>query len=488
MPSASSARIKGDEFQHLYTWYRILALRKHGQRAARISIEAPGVGALDDVASHSIDDSGTFSQFCQVKFHVDQRAQYSTELLLQEKPGERSLLKKLYGGWQKVAQECTRHEVVLVTNWSWDTDDPFAAMVDGETAAIKAEFLTASVRSGVGKVRKRWIAHLGADPEEFAQFINALRVDFGYSSTKKLIDDVVERMGSIGLRWDDEALADSVQQVRDWIKAGRTDIDDAELQAAIDRFNLTATQPEPFAVIHLHTIVHRVFAAPADYVLDWVDLFPGSDDRGHVPADSAAWNTMMLPDLLELRKAIDVVPDLRLLRWRGQARLSAWLAAGFVFRQVTGYSLEAQQGPHLWRTDTPPTPDFELTEVDLRELGNGTKLAVGVSVTRDLTEDVLDYLGSRGGEYGAVLFLRPAGPLGPTCFRGAADVTAFAQQAKAAIQQVVRRRQARQLGLFYLGPLSGALFLGHQLNACAPEIQVFEDAAPGYAPSFLLHE
>lgn len=488
VPSSSSARLKGDDFQHLYTWYRVLSLRKHGQRTARVSIEVPGVGALDDVASHSVDHDGTFSQFCQVKFHVDHGKQYSTDLLLQERPGESSLLKKLYNGWQRVARECARHEVVLLTNRSWDSADPFAGMIDGATAAIKEEFLVASARTNVGKVRERWLAHLGADSEEFGQFIRALHIDFGYSSTKKLIDDVTERMGSIGLRCDEEALAAGVQQVRDWIKAGQVDIADTEFQAAIDRFQLAAGQPEPFALIHLHTIVHRAFSAPADYVLDWVDLFPGSDDRGRLPTDPAAWNTIMLPAMLQLRKTIDAVPDLRLLRWRGQSRLSAWLAAGFAFRQVAGYTLEARQGPYLWRTDTPPAPDFKLAVPDLHELGTGMKVAVGVSVTGDLTEDVLDYLSNRCDEYGAVLFLRPGESLGPTCFRGAADVTAFAQQAKAAIQRFVRKRRAQQLGLFYFGPLSGALFLGHQLNACAQEIQVFEDANSGYAPSFLLHE
>lgn len=488
MPGASSARLKGDDFQHLYTWYRVLALRKHGPRVSHVSIEAPGVGALDDVASHSVEQGGTFSQFCQVKFHVDQGKQYSTDQLLSEKPGQRSLLKKLYTGWQKVARECPRHEVVLVTNWSWDPSDPFAAMIDGETAGIKALFLTASPGSDLGKCRQHWISHLDADPGEFEEFIHALRIDFGYSSTKTLTDHVAERMASIGLRSDDSALAAGVRQVRDWINAGVVDIDDTLLAVAIDRFGLQVDEPEKFTVIHLHTIVHRAFSVPADYTLDWVDLFKGEKERGHLPIDSAAWNTVMLPALQHVRAEIDAIPDVRLVRFRGQARLSVWFAAGFVFRHVAGYALEAQQGPHLWRTDALPSSHFELAEADVRDLGGGSKVAVGISVTRELTDDVLDYLANQGDEYGAIMFLRPARTLGPTCFRAAGDIAAFAQLVKAKIQSFTRRRQAQHLGLFYLGPSSGALFIGHQLNAAAAEIQVFEDAAPGYAPAFLLHE
>lgn len=488
MPSASSARLKGDDFQHLYTWHRVLALRKHGKRVDRVSIEAPGVGALDDVVIHSTDAEGAFGEFCQVKFHVDQRSHYSTDLLLQAKKSERSLLQKLYDGWQNVARFCQRHEVVLVTTWSWDASDPFAQAIDGETSRIKEDFLTATKRSNLGKVRQRWVHHLDADPSEFEAFIRVLRLDFGYSATRKLKDNVIERMASIGLRWDEDALACGVTQVRDWIKAGQVDVDDGELETAIERFDLRAAEPELFAVVHLHTIVKRAFSDPADYELDWVDLFPGSADKGHLPLDSQAWNEIMLPELRDLRTQIDAMPDLRLLRWRGQARLSAWLAAGFVFREVAGYVLEAQQGPSLWRTDASPAADFELADPKICELGPGPKVAVGISVTNDLTEDVLDYLRDQGDEYGAVMFLRPARPLRRTSLRDAGDVTALAQLVKAKIQRFVRQKSARHLGLFYLGPLSGALFIGHQLNACAPEIQVFEDAVPSYAPSFLLHE
>jgi SMODS-associated and fused to various effectors sensor domain len=68
----------------------------------------------------------------------------------------------------------------------------------------------------------------------------------------------------------------------------------------------------------------------------------------------------------------------------------------------------------------------------------------------------------------------------------AGDVTAFARGAKERMQRFVRERGARRLLLFYFGPLSGACFLGHQLNAVARQIQIMEDQDPDYAPAFLL--
>ena len=85
-----------------------------------------------------------------------------------------------------------------------------------------------------------------------------------------------------------------------------------------------------------------------------------------------------------------------------------------------------------------------------------------------------------------VLFLSPDRPLGRECLSSAGDAVAFARGAKERMRAFAREHGARRLLLFYFGPLSGACFLGHQMNAIAPEIQVMEDQQPGYAPSFLL--
>ena len=43
-----------------------------------------------------------------------------------------------------------------------------------------------------------------------------------------------------------------------------------------------------------------------------------------------------------------------------------------------------------------------------------------------------------------------------------------------------------RLLLFYLGPLTGAAFIGHHLNATVREIQLFEEDFGNYAPSMTL--
>jgi len=70
--------------------------------------------------------------------------------------------------------------------------------------------------------------------------------------------------------------------------------------------------------------------------------------------------------------------------------------------------------------------------------------------------------------------------------RNASDVVALADGVKNSIRVFVKKWNATRLLLFYFGPLSGACFIGHRLNAVCREIQIIEDQQPGYAPSFLL--
>ena len=156
------------------------------------------------------------------------------------------------------------------------------------------------------------------------------------------------------------------------------------------------------------------------------------------------------------------------------------------FSDVARYTVEVDQRGNLWRTDTRPSA-LTVIEHSRAEIAGGSAgaVAVGLSITGPLEEDVLSHL-RHGRDAAAVLFLRPDRPLGQGCFESAGDVTAFAIAAKERIRAFVKEKGASRLVLFYFGPLSGACFLGHRLNAVARELQVMEDQQPGYARAFLL--
>jgi len=126
----------------------------------------------------------------------------------------------------------------------------------------------------------------------------------------------------------------------------------------------------------------------------------------------------------------------------------------------------------------------ESSEVSLKKDADG--IAVGISVTGSLESDVVRYLQREQINVRALCFLAPMGSPGRTALRSDRDAVALARQCKEHIQRWSREREAKIVHLFYFGPLAGAAFLGHMLNAVGAAIQVYEDQAPGYAPSFFL--
>jgi hypothetical protein len=245
----------------------------------------------------------------------------------------------------------------------------------------------------------------------------------------------------------------------------------------------------------MNTIGERIFDLDPDYTLDWRRYFEGQPGlKGHKLKNPANWNKKLLPELRGVLEEVRATNRCNLVRVRGLARLSAWFAFGFTFSEVAGFVIEVEQQNQHWRTDVSPSGDFKLAvsskggSADGEVIsGVGTTVACGISVTGSLDEDVRAYLSHLEGESAAALLLmRPERELGRECLRGAADAVALARGVKERLRPFVEHWSATRLLLYYFGPLSGACFIGHQLNAVCRGIQIMEDQQPGYAPSFVL--
>jgi hypothetical protein len=151
----------------------------------------------------------------------------------------------------------------------------------------------------------------------------------------------------------------------------------------------------------------------ADYTIDWCDYFVGDTfKKERQLKDPQAWNNQLLPELEALEARIRQERDAHLIRARGYARLSPWFAFGFVFSKVAGYTIEIDQNSMMWRTDATPSQDFELAivnnggsiEGEILD-GEGSSVAVGISISRDLADAVRAFLKSRTDKVAALLLI-----------------------------------------------------------------------------------
>jgi hypothetical protein len=241
-------------------------------------------------------------------------------------------------------------------------------------------------------------------------------------------------------------------------------------------------------LVHLSTISGQDFESTPDHTLDWRPYFTGDKSkRDHQLTDPADWNTRLLPELYALEAKINKRPPL--VRVYGRARLSAWVAFGYVFAEVANYTLEIEYKGDFWRTDAPKSSDFSLVSTNDNGSGRGQMLdgtgstvAVGISVNRLIDQQVNDYFKDRSEPIAALLLLKTE----LEYLRNVGDAIALAELSKRHIGSFTDTWNAQRLLFFYAGPASAACIIGHRLNAVRGEIQLMEHMNPGYAPSFLL--
>lgn len=497
MPSPSSSRLQGDDYQHLFSWLFVLELLMSSRKVCRVTLEDPFAGFLDDVTIQREPDATLADEFYQIKYHVDHRSEYSSTSLIAHNPGEMSLLTKFWRSWKMLRNHDPRRaiELHLLTNWTWDSNDVFKSYIDGRDNSIKERFLTASPQTKIGKIREAWKSELGADEHDFQSFVSCLRFRIGFDCSDELERRIAERMNFLGLKSDRNALLISVAIVKDWIKSGRREIYLGDAEVTLRWHDLYLPKDSEHGVtIYLTTIKEQKFDLPPDHILDWRDYFIGdATKKGHRLKPSLHWNKDLLRQLQELETRINRESDCRLIRARGLARLSAWFAFGFCFSDVARYTIEVDQNGALWRTDARRSPDFRLltssggdsTDGEILD-GKGKTVAVGISISGLLDESVRKSLSTRKQNISALLLIRPERELGKTCLRNAGDAAALADGTKELIHRFVEKLGAEKLLLYYYGPLCGACFIGHRLNAVCRQIQIMEDQQPGYTPSFLL--
>ena len=493
MANAVSARLKGDDYQHLFAWLHALELLMPQRLVSKVIVEDAKAVSADDVTLLREDTAHPPDRYHQIKNHVDHRKGYSVAVLTRREKGESSLLQKWLRSWEVLiaARPNRPLEIDIVSNWGWVPGDDLAGFVDGQCNGLKDEFFTATGKKKAAQLRAKLAAHVGATVARFDEFARTLRFHFGYACWQVMAERAAERMEHHGLKFHDNALLIAVGIVRGWVKDGRQEITRADLEAIITRHDLwLPEEARPSVNVYLSTIKEQQFDVDPDYLLDWRDYFLGSPAvRGHEPMDPADWNGKMLPELQALEARVSSETKKRLIRARGLARLSAWFAFGHVFCDVAGYTIELDQHGQLWQSDAQPGGDFTLASngPDGEALDpDGEAVAVAISVSGDLEADIRRHLEHRTQRVKAVLFVRPTRNLDRHCLRDAGDAVALADGVKAAMREFAKRHGAKRVLLYYLGPLSGACFIGHRLNAVCREVQIMEWSDPNYVPSFTL--
>ena|SRR5450755_1884431 len=276
MASKHAARLGGDKYQHLYSWWLILALKLPEENVQKVIIENGQAGKVDDVTVHYKPGTTKPDRFYQIKYHVDHREMYSSASIIQSVNGQQSLLEKFWSTWKELRQKTPEKavEVYLISSWSWDAADILGKWVSGVTDSIKVdEFMAEKPNTEPGKIRREWQRVLGASDEDFKTFIGCLHFRLGYSLNVLLDEQVTGRMKSLGLKTDPATLLAIQSIVSNWIITNKNEITLKMLEDALrDNDLYLPEEPELSIAVHMETIAKTKPERKPDYHFDWLGL------------------------------------------------------------------------------------------------------------------------------------------------------------------------------------------------------------------------
>lgn len=476
-PPASAARYAGDDYQHLVTWRYALDMLRG--RVVRIEMEVAGKHNLDDVVLYANDAPPAYHQ---VKFVMSQQNLMDDDWFITTTGDKPSILARFWNSYHELTQDGQpTPRLVLYTNRQLSSEGPLARILDGQSDKLVPLIREKGPASANGKLRSKWSSHLSITEEELLDMLQHLEVCTGRTSIRELTETCAALMDALGLASTDDALDAGVSAVRTRIRQGNTFLDRASLDEILNR--PVFARGEPRATLCIQQIDRVPQADVATAAVDWVDLFDGSEPRTRrLPLAPEYWNQRLRPELQAAVREIDDT-GLRQVSVSGAMRLSVGFLVGNELGAVRGHDVSLKQRPHEWNTDGERTPKpISVREINM---GQGSNVAVGISISADVEADVDQYI--RGAELpvGKLVLITPEGGAGRTAIAGEAEARGLAD----AVLDVVREqsRGADGVHLFMASPLGFAVLLGHIWNRVRPT-QLYEDTnIPGtYAASFFI--
>lgn len=463
--SSSGVRSEGDGYQHLITLNEALrAMRGNG--VTSITVEASGVGNLDDIVLRNADGAGRFTQ---VKHAVDAQTPVGEKYLLTpNRAGGKSLLQRFHASWQLLGGAEKGPDMRLVTDRDIDPQDPVLRMLDRKSGLL----VPAIAASSLGERRAAWAEHLGCDEEELVAMLGNLRIETGRSMQAER-ETAALQLEALGFASDQGALDSGMALMREWVQERQRTLTVTEVSELVT--SRIGRRADPAALLVVEGIDDHVAAAQADEHVRFVELYAGTSAFERQDLTSPQdWETVVWPALEAAGQRLRAAGQLH-IHVAGNMRLPMWFGAGCALRDVLGFRVATTQRGEIWSSQHVGTrPDLRIENI---KLSDGPGAAVVLSIAADAKRQALDHARKLGVGH-AVLIELANGP-GNTAVPDGPSGAATAE----AIRNIVRDLDDEELHLLMAAPAGLALLLGHRWNRISPTV-VYEHTRAGYVRTY----
>jgi SMODS-associated and fused to various effectors sensor domain len=501
MANAIIARQQGDDYQSRFFWLQACRLFQPHTKVARVGFELSRVKSFDDVVViyneplcfERGDKVG--ADYFQVKFHVSQAGAFTCDALID--PGfinatSVSLLQRLRDAQIAFASDGVGCRFIIVSPWVIHPDDPLAEIVSNNGGELRLHILFDGTTDGsrMGKVRKKWREHLGiADDRELATVLRPLRIFEKSPTLVGLSEDLNRQLDYLGFVPVEAGRA--VHPYDDLIKKllaqGSNEFSRDELHEIARREQLwrgrngdNGKEPAPIGI--------RSFMRWAEHMEDETEdmlcLVRHFDNRNI--RDRSLWQGAVLPEVLgfmskhaRLGRAAHLMLD---------AHASIAFAAGYGLESKSGADIVPVQrtraGIQVWCPDPAAAggadAGWSYSDQELRTEGHD--VAVALSVTHDVLEDVKDFVGRELPQVSRIMAFAVEPRPSPASVRDATHALALTQELAARLKGRTREERGARLHIFAAAPNAFMFLLGQLAKGFGPCTMYeydFDTSAPG---------
>lgn len=495
----------GLAYQARFFWSEAaVRLLNEASPVCRIGFDVTDIDGFDDVVVErekaDRDELGrSITRDCyQVKFHVDAQGAITADGLCEPKEiggTSRSLLQRLQAAGAKLGDEVERTRFNFVSTHPIEKDDLLAKLYSSNEGGIRPQvFEKGGGGSKMGKLRAKWREHLELETdEELYHLLRPLRFCRSAPDYARLKVELEGKLPSVGLlvETDDGAQGRYEQLIWRLHREGSHYFDADTLRAECERASLTTAPPEdePSRPKIAVRSFKRPFVDLADTSERLLSLLHYFD--GRFLHEENTWETVQA----ELEPFFgDVVSTVQAFDLQLDTHASLAFAAGALLEPKLGLDLSILQFGRGRMEPWPAAADSSDTPAGLTtenvELGAGDDVAVALSITHDIVDEMKQHIDSAGLPVGRILAVRPQGGSKPAAVRGADHALAIADEVAALVKKRTPDERSGHLHLFAAAPNALVFFLG-QLSKGFGRVTLYEfdfeqTRSGGYEPSFSL--
>ena len=496
MAQSVVASLQGHDYQARFFWIKATALRDDQRTdVVEVSYEADGPKAFDDVIVRydppraSTGPHRVSVDYHQVKFHVTYGGSFGYDALVDPAfVGAKtfSVLQRLQQAKETAPADAA---FTLVTVDTFKDGDQIGEIFSANDNSLRLDklFVDGGDRSRMGLVRKLWRDHLGLSTDaELRSVLTGLHIVAGSRSNSELRDEVNLRFQVVGLlcchetafKYDGAAKAlkaagrnsftraafEQLCREEGWIREGDVQrLLNVSLRSFRDGANddLDAHPENTLSLVHL---------------FDERYLRPGADWTQGVQPQVTDFLVAMREKHKQIRLFLDVHSSIAFL---------AGAALSFKSGMLVELVQKGRQGPSVWRADDGKAGPTSVVATET--ISDGTDAALIVSLSRDASDDVREYVDQHLPSVGKVIHVTSGTGVGQAAVAGGAHAAAVADEVAEAVRKA-RLKFGATVHVFITAPNAFTFFLGQHREAIGPcvlyEFDFKRKVDGSYHPSF----